>query len=108
LAQKEGGKAGSQEGGTSDGVPSCLHAFSPSLRDLCGAGVAFKLAWQVAKEHCGTDKLPRAFSELLIDLLSLVALGTVADVVPLVGENRILTVYGLGRIKNTRFQGLNA
>ena len=76
--------------------------------DLCGAGVAFKLAWAVARLHCGSDRLPETFRSLLVDLLSLAALGTVADVVPLVGENRILTTFGLGRIKHTRFTGLNA
>ncbi len=76
--------------------------------ELCGAGVAFKLAWQVAKQHCGGERLPDAFRSLLLDLLSYVALGTVADVVPLVDENRVLTVHGLGQIKRTRFVGLNA
>ncbi len=75
---------------------------------LCGAGVAFKLAWQFARELCGSDRLPDAYRELMIELLSLVALGTVADVVPLIGENRVLTTFGLGRIKQTRFAGLNA
>ncbi len=76
--------------------------------DLCGAGVAFKLAWQVARVWCGSDRLPESFKTLMVDLLSLAALGTVADVVPLVGENRVLTRFGLGRIKFTRFVGLNA
>lgn len=76
--------------------------------DLCGAGVAFKLAWQVARLHSGSDRLPAALRDLLMDLLSFAALGTVADVVPLVDENRIITTYGLGQIKRTRFAGLNA
>ena len=84
------------------------HAPHSTLHDLCGAGVAFKLAWQVAKEHCGSDRVPEAMRDMLVDLLSLVALGTVADVVPLVGENRILTLFGLSRVKSTRFAGLNA
>jgi single-stranded-DNA-specific exonuclease len=75
---------------------------------LCGAGVAFKLAWQFAKVHCGSQRLPEVFRDLFVDLLSLVALGTVADVVPLVGENRVITRFGLGQIKRTRFAGLNA
>ncbi|MCC7145708.1 MAG: DHH family phosphoesterase [Phycisphaeraceae bacterium] len=75
---------------------------------LCGAGVALKVAWQFAREHCGSDRLPEAFRQLLLDLLSLAALGTIADVVPLVGENRILVRYGLGQVKRTRFTGLNA
>jgi single-stranded-DNA-specific exonuclease len=83
-------------------------ALTGPSADLCGAGVAFKLAWQFAKEHCATDRLPEAFRDLLMDLLSYVALGTVADVVPLVGENRVLTIFGLNRVKSTRFEGLNA
>ncbi len=75
---------------------------------LCGAGVAFKLAWQFAKVHCGSDRVSDMFRDLLLDLLSYVALGTIADVVPLHDENRALTRYGLNRIKHTRFVGLNA
>ena len=80
--------------------------------DLCGAGVAFKLAWQFARIHNNLSdssaNLPGPYKKLMVDLLPLVALGTVADVVPLVGENRLLTIYGLGRVKNTPFIGLNA
>lgn len=79
-----------------------------SCRDLCGAGVAFKLAWQVARACCGSERVSEPMKELLLDLLSLVALGTVADVVPLTGENRVLTIFGLSRVKHTRFVGLNA
>ncbi len=76
--------------------------------DLCGAGVAFKLAWQFAKVHTGSERVPAAFRDLLLDLLSIAALGTVADIVPLVDENRVITTFGLGQIKRTRFIGLNA
>ena len=58
---------------------------------LCGAGVAFKLAWQFAKVHTGSERVPETFRNLLLDLLSVAALGTVADVVPLVDENRIIS-----------------
>ena len=75
---------------------------------LCGAAVAFKLAWQFARSYCGCQRLPDQMRRLLLDLLSYVALGTIADVVPLVGENRVLAVYGLGQIKRTQFTGLNA
>ena len=75
---------------------------------LCGAGVAFKLAWQFAKIRSGSERVSQDFRELLLDLLSLAALGTVADVVPLIDENRIITTFGLGQIKRTRFAGLNA
>lgn len=84
--------------------------------DLCGAGVAYKLAWQFARAYAGcaaTDvkpagKLPDKFRGLLMDLLALAALGTIADVVPLVGENRVITCFGLSRIKKTGLAGLNA
>lgn len=84
--------------------------------DLCGAGVAYKLAWQFALTYCGCvdangrakGKLPGTYRALLLDLLALAALGTVADVVPLVGENRVITAFGLSRIKQTGIAGLNA
>lgn len=76
--------------------------------DLCGAGVAFKLAWQVARMRAGSERVPAAMRDLLMDCLSLVALGTIADVVPLVDENRTMAIFGLRQIKRTRFVGLNA
>jgi single-stranded-DNA-specific exonuclease len=84
--------------------PSEVYPFE----GLCGAGVALKLAWQTARVHCGCERLPKAFRDLMMDLLSLAALGTVADVVPLVDENRVIAHYGLGQIKRTSFDGLNA
>jgi single-stranded-DNA-specific exonuclease len=102
-----------------DALPDAHTLVHPELKDsasgpaypfahLCGAGVAFKVAWQFARELCGSDRLPDDYRELMVELLSLVALGTVADVVPLVDENRVLTTFGLGRIKQARFAGLNA
>ena len=85
-------------------VPTCL---SPHP-DPCGAGVALKLAWQAARVYHGSDRLPDPLRTLMVDLLALAALGTVADVVPLVGENRVITAFGLSRIKATPFVGLNA
>lgn len=80
-------------------------------RDLCGAGVAYKLAWQFALEYTGCEqggKLPDAYRKLLLDLLAFAALGTVADVMPLIGENRAITTFGLSRISHTSCEGLNA
>lgn len=80
-------------------------------RDLCGAGVAYKLAWQFALEYTGCEqggKLPDAYRKLLLDLLAFAALGTVADVMPLIGENRAITTFGLQRISHTQCEGLNA
>jgi len=78
------------------------------LSEPCGATVAYKLAWQIAREWCGSEKVLPEYRETLLNLLSLSAMGTVADVVPLVGENRIIVQFGLARIKRTPIEGLNA
>ncbi|MEM9347421.1 MAG: single-stranded-DNA-specific exonuclease RecJ [Planctomycetota bacterium] len=105
------------EFGTND-LPDAYALVHPGLeggaypnRELCGAGVAYKLAWQFALEYTGCEqggRLPDVYRKLLLDLLALAALGTVADVMPLVGENRAITTFGLQRISHTTFEGLNA
>lgn len=80
---------------------------SPSL-GLCGAGVAYKLAWALAKEAAGGGKVDNRTRDLLVELLGFTALGTVADVVPLVGENRIIVRQGLRAIAATQRPGLAA
>lgn len=76
--------------------------------ELCGAGVAYKLAWRLAILHCGSERVDEQTRRLLLDLLGLAALGAVADVVPLVDENRVMTRWGLGRVKHSPFIGLRA
>lgn len=76
--------------------------------DLSGAGVAYKLAWRLATMASGSPRVPEPLRALLIDLLGLAALGTIADVVPLVGENRVIAHHGLGRIASSPFVGLRA
>ena len=75
---------------------------------LCGAGVAYKLAWRMATLDAGGGRVGAEARKLLLDLLALAAMGTVADVVPLVGENRVLTRFGLGRVPESPFVGLPA
>jgi len=75
---------------------------------LCGAGVAFKLAWAIAQELSGTARVTPELRTLLVNLLPLAALGTIADVVPLAGENRIIAKHGLSGLKSTPFVGLRA
>lgn len=77
-------------------------------RDLCGAGVAFKLAWAVAQHVSGGDRVAATFRELLMELLPFAALGTIADVVPLVGENRVLARHGLEGLVRSRIPGVKA
>ena len=75
---------------------------------LCGAGVAFKLAWGVGLAMSGSAKVSQEFRDYLVDATALAALGTIADVVPLVGENRALAHFGLGGLKDSKLTGLRA
>lgn len=77
------------------------------FKELCSAGLAFKLAHALVKR--GREmKLPVAEEFDLRPLLDLVALGTIADLVPLTGENRILVSAGLERLNVTTRPGLVA
>ncbi len=69
--------------------------------ELSGVGVAFKLA-QAIYQKLGQDETE------LEDHLDLVALGTAADIVPLVRENRILTKFGMAQIARTTKPGLKS
>jgi single-stranded-DNA-specific exonuclease len=69
--------------------------------DLCGTGVAFKLVQALVPALGLPENLP-------LHLLDLVAVATVADVVPLTAENRVLVRYGLRKLQETRWEGLRA
>ncbi len=75
---------------------------------LCGAAVAFKLAWRLATLHHGAARVTPDTREILMDNLALAALGTIADVVPLTGENRIIARHGLARLPHCNLIGLHA
>lgn len=83
------------------------HAESCPFGELCSAGLAFKLAHALVKRGRETG-LSGAADFDLRPLLDLVALGTIADVVPLIGENRILVSAGMERLSTTRRPGLAA
>jgi len=70
-------------------------------KDLCGTGVAFKLAQALVPALGVSPHLPLHF-------LDFVALATVADVVPLTGENRILVRHGLKMLASSHWTGLRA
>lgn len=109
-------------------LPECEAIVHPALpgscypyKELSGAGVAFKLAWLLAQRFTTNDspskrtssnepgvKVSESFREFLVSATALVGLGTVADVVPLTGENRILAAYGLRGLANTSQAGLQA
>ncbi|MEO6183257.1 MAG: single-stranded-DNA-specific exonuclease RecJ [Verrucomicrobiota bacterium] len=78
-----------------------------SFRELCSAGLAFKLAHALVKT--GRDLgWPEAQEFDVRPLLDLVALGTIADLVPLTGENRILTKIGLEYLNQSKRPGVVA
>ena len=79
----------------------------PPFTELCSTGLAFKLAHALVKRG-RTTGLPGAAEFDLRPLLDLVALATIADMVPLTGENRILVSIGLERLNSTQRPGLVA
>ncbi len=93
-------------------VPRALAVLNPKQpgcaypdKNLCGAGVAFKLAQALLAARPETSsRLPR----LLPSLLKLVCIGTIADSVPLVGENRVIVRLGLDGLRLPVNPGLKA
>ena len=117
------------------GCDSAFGLINPKLttsnypfRELSGVGVAFMLAWalgQIAstrsngsagREKAGQTgpvsqpkkKVASEFKDFLMDAIGLTALGTIADVVPLKQENRILAKYGLNVLQNSENPGIKA
>ena len=88
-----------------------LSTFNPQpstlFTELCSAGLAFKLAHALIKRGRKIG-LPGAADFDLRPLLDLVALGTIADLVPLIGENRILVTAGLEKLNTTKRAGILA
>lgn len=76
-------------------------------RNLCTVGLVFKLCHGLLKQ-LRQENHPVAFRIKLRDHLDLVALGTVADLVPLLGENRILARHGLRILEETQRPGIRA
>ncbi|QDU97864.1 single-stranded-DNA-specific exonuclease RecJ [Lignipirellula cremea] len=75
---------------------------------LCGAGVAFKLAWAICQQASQAKKVNDKLREFLLGAIALAAVGTVADVVPLIDENRILVRHGLHSLSSRPNIGLTA
>jgi single-stranded-DNA-specific exonuclease len=73
---------------------------------LAGAGVAFKLVWAISQRFSRSKKLSPEFRRFMLDGLALTALGTISDVVPLSGENRILAKHGLLALERSERPGL--
>src|SRR5580704_13041763 len=93
-------------------LPPALAVLNPNRRDchypdknLCGAGVAFKLVQALLRTLGWPDE---KLARVLKSFLKLVAVATVADVVPLLGENRIIVKYGLEGLQRVHNPGLRA
>ncbi len=93
-------------------LPHCIATLNPKLinstypnRELTGVGVAFKLAHAVTNALIEAEE-PSAAQIDLKEYLDLVALGTIADMGALKGENRILVRYGLKELRKTKRVGL--
>lgn len=90
------------------GAPDACAILNPRMpgagypeEDLAAVGLAFKLARAVLERHPGTTLSG-------ISMLKLVALGTVADLVPLRGENRVMAYHGLASLRDVVNPGLRA
>lgn len=81
---------------------------SPVNPDLSGSGVALKLAWALAQKLSAARRVTPEFREFLLTATSVAALGLIADVVPLTGENRILAHQGLRGLPNCPQPGVQA
>jgi single-stranded-DNA-specific exonuclease len=98
-------------------LPDCYAIVHPRLPNegeaypnphLCGAGVAFKLAWGIGLAMSGAVRVNEEFRDFLVEATAFAALGTIADVVPLVGENRVLAYFGLSGLKASKLVGIRA
>jgi single-stranded-DNA-specific exonuclease len=77
-------------------------------QDSAGAMVAFKLAWAIAGEFASGPKLQPDLRAFMINATSLAAIGTVADIVDLRGENRVITSFGLKSLPDCKLCGIQA
>lgn len=97
-----------------DSLPNAIAVINPKRKDstypfsnLAGVGVAFKLLCALESELNGCSKI-EAIRKIACDYSDLTAIGTIADVMPVVDENRILISYGLNRAEKTDKIGLAA
>lgn len=88
-------------------VHPALDATYPN-QTSAGATVAYKLAWALADEFSQGPRLEPKLREFMLNATSLAAMGTVADVVDLRGENHVLTSFGLAALHETKLCGLRA
>jgi single-stranded-DNA-specific exonuclease len=98
-----------------DEIPDALAILNPNQpgcpypeKFLCGAAIAFKLAIAVLLRHDERHGLARTRDKILPSFLKMVAIATVADAVPLRGENRVLAARGIEELHRPAGLGLRA
>jgi single-stranded-DNA-specific exonuclease len=98
-----------------DGVPQALAVINPNqsgcdypCKYLCGAGVAFKLAQGLMQRRLNARLNDSEQSRLLMSFMKVVAIATIADAVPLLGENRVFAKLGLEGLRRPVNVGLKA
>jgi len=94
-----------------DGVPNALAVVNPNqkgcdypYKQLCGAGVAFKVAQGLMQRRLDATLQ----TKLLMSFMKVVAIATIADAVPLTGENRVFASLGLDALRRAVNPGLKA
>jgi single-stranded-DNA-specific exonuclease len=94
-----------------DGVPNAFAVVNPNqngceypYKQLCGAGVAFKLAQGLMQRRLDASLQ----NKLLMSFMKIVAIATIADAVPLTGENRVFASLGLDALRKAVNPGLKA
>lgn len=94
-----------------DGVPAAYAVINPNqngceypFKNLCGAGVAFKLAQALLQRRLDAKDQNR----FLLSFMKVVAIATIADAVPLTGENRVFAALGLDALRRAVNPGLKA
>jgi single-stranded-DNA-specific exonuclease len=94
-----------------DGVPKALAVVNPNqqgceypYKQLCGAGVAFKVAQRLMQRRLDA----KDYERYLMSFMKVVAIATIADAVPLTGENRVFASLGLEALRRAVNPGLKA
>lgn len=95
-------------------LPKAVAIVHPAMdesypnQDSSGSMVAFKLAWAIANQFAAGRRLEPRLREFMLNATSLAAMGTIADIMDLRGENRILTSYGLKSLPECKLCGIQA
>ncbi|OHB58466.1 MAG: single-stranded-DNA-specific exonuclease RecJ [Planctomycetes bacterium RBG_13_44_8b] len=95
-------------------LPKAVAIVHPALdesyfnQDSSGSMVAYKLAWAIANQFCTGPRLEPHLREFMLNATGLAALGTVADVMDMRGENRVLTSFGLKALPESKLPGIQA